>query len=178
VTLDAGPWCVLARHAEAEGRTGWAGPDDARELTPEGHAQAGALAARLAWLPVRRVLSSPALRCRQTAAPLAAGLGADVEVCDALRIGSDTFAVVRLLREPETSGSVLLTHREVLEALLPWLTGPGTGPALGIRPMGQAAAWLLRGPVDAGPQLRPLPDRGLVHPMRMEFGGRFAGEPP
>jgi broad specificity phosphatase PhoE len=53
-------------------------------LTDRGTEQAGALAGRLASLDVATVLTSPLLRARETAAPIAASAGADLVVDDRL----------------------------------------------------------------------------------------------
>jgi probable phosphoglycerate mutase len=70
---------LLIRHAEQ--RT-------LREVDPSlsdrGRRQADLLADRLVRSPLAAVVSSPMLRARQTAAPLAARLGIDVEVIDDL----------------------------------------------------------------------------------------------
>jgi len=76
---------VLVRHAEpvrtpAGSVTGPADPG----LTPLGLEQAERLAAWLASEPIDVVLSSPMRRARETAEPIAAALGIDVEIVDGL----------------------------------------------------------------------------------------------
>lgn len=70
---------LLIRHAEQQ---------TLRELDPplsdRGRRQADLLADRLVRSPIATVVSSPMLRARQTAAPLAARLGIEVEVIDQL----------------------------------------------------------------------------------------------
>ena len=78
--------CLLVRHghssANADGvLAGWT-PGVA--LTDRGVAQAAAVAADLAGLPVTRIVSSPLDRCRDTAGPLAAALGLPIETDDDL----------------------------------------------------------------------------------------------
>ena len=62
----------------------WGGHDDDPGLDETGREQARAVAAVLAGLPAdqrpTRVISSPLRRCRETAAPLAALLGVQVEI--------------------------------------------------------------------------------------------------
>jgi probable phosphomutase (TIGR03848 family) len=53
-------------------------------LNAEGHRQAERLAERLDGLPIRAVYSGPLERARETAAPLAARLGLDVIILDAI----------------------------------------------------------------------------------------------
>ena len=72
----------LIRHAKPSAT--WGGDDDDPGLDDIGQAQAGAAAkALLALPPARRpvrVVSSPLRRCRETAAPFAAAIGAEVEI--------------------------------------------------------------------------------------------------
>jgi broad specificity phosphatase PhoE len=67
----------LIRHGEPE--AGWSHADDPG-LSEKGHAQARAAAARLDAAGVRFSLTSPMLRCRQTAAAFAAGPRAPARV--------------------------------------------------------------------------------------------------
>jgi len=75
---------LLIRHGQTEGNvrgaldTALPGPP----LTELGRTQADELAARLAGEPVVAVYASQAIRAQQTAEPLAAGLGLDVQVID------------------------------------------------------------------------------------------------
>lgn len=73
----------MIRHAlplRVEGATGGADPG----LADDGHQQARRLADWLRGGPIEAVWSSPLLRARETAAPLAAALGVDVLVDDDL----------------------------------------------------------------------------------------------
>lgn len=77
---------ILARHGEAEGNSthrliGWA--DVA--LTSIGHEQARRLADRLAGAPIDRIVSSDLRRATQTAAPLVAATGLELETDARLR---------------------------------------------------------------------------------------------
>jgi broad specificity phosphatase PhoE len=66
----------LVRHGETEGN----GSDPA--LSEQGHARAARLAARLSSEAIERVLTTDYARTRETASPLAAALGIDVEIYD------------------------------------------------------------------------------------------------
>ena len=84
VDADTSPLVVL-RHAKAVRRSDWsrvrdAGPDEARPLRSEGHAQAQALVPLLTAYGPTRLVSSAALRCVDTVDPYAADLGVRVEV--------------------------------------------------------------------------------------------------
>jgi broad specificity phosphatase PhoE len=68
---------VLIRHGEPE--HGWGEADDPG-LSARGHAQAAAAAEALSALAPLRIVTSPMRRCRETAAPYAARLGAEASV--------------------------------------------------------------------------------------------------
>jgi 8-oxo-dGTP diphosphatase len=73
-------------HLEAVDRNAWEGPGDERPLTDLGKRQSEAMARLLlADGPVQALLSSPARRCRETLAPLAATTGLPVEVLPGFR---------------------------------------------------------------------------------------------
>jgi phosphohistidine phosphatase len=77
----------LVRHAKAADREAWTGGDRDRPLADKGRVQADRLAVALRREEPVLVAASPWLRCRQTAAPLAATLGLGVELDD--RLGYD-----------------------------------------------------------------------------------------
>jgi 8-oxo-(d)GTP phosphatase len=77
----------LVRHAKAADRYDWTGGDRDRPLIDKGRKQADRLAGALRREQPVLVAASPWLRCRQTAAPLAAALGLGVELDD--RLGYD-----------------------------------------------------------------------------------------
>jgi 8-oxo-dGTP diphosphatase len=70
---------VLVRHAKAGDRAEWEGDDRLRPLDKKGRKQAERLPEVLAAVAVRRIVSSPYLRCVQTVEPLAAACGLEVE---------------------------------------------------------------------------------------------------
>ncbi len=74
------PFAYVARHGETDwNREGRYQGQLESTLTALGHLQAAALASALARSGARRVISSPLARCVQTAAPVAAALGVDLE---------------------------------------------------------------------------------------------------
>lgn len=117
----------LVRHAVAVGRSGWDGPDRARPLTAKGERQAAALPRLLESAEVRRVLSSPATRCRDTVLPLATSRGLDVHEHDALAEGAASKAAVELLEEVagKKGDTVLCTHGDLVPEILRRLTRDG-----------------------------------------------------
>lgn len=58
---------------------------DGVRLSPAGHEQARALAARLSHLPIRSIYSSPLDRTRETARPLAERLNLEVQILEAIQ---------------------------------------------------------------------------------------------
>jgi len=120
---------TIVRHARAGSKRAWEGDDELRPLDELGRVQAAALAPRLAAAarPVRRVISSPALRCVQTVQPLADLVGVPVETWDALGPNAGAAAVRTALGHPAFDDVVLCTHGEVLRPLLRTLRRRGLG---------------------------------------------------
>ena len=107
----------LVRHAKAGDREDWEGDDRQRPLTRKGHKQAEALVQTLASFGVRRVLTSPYLRCVQTVAPLAKQLGLPLEETPVLAEGADLADVFALMQRLDST-TVLCSHGDVILALL------------------------------------------------------------
>ena len=105
---------VLLRHASAGHRFDWEHDDHLRPLDARGQSQTGDLVELLLPLGVRRVVSSPYVRCVQTVEPLAAALGLPLEQDGRLAEGEGAAAAA-LLRE---DGVVCCTHGDIVEALV------------------------------------------------------------
>ena len=105
---------VLLRHAAAGDREDWDGDDFHRPLDAKGRRQAAELVELLRPFGVRRVVSSPYVRCVQTVEPLAAALGLRLEQDDRLAEGEGA-AAADLLRE---DGVVCCSHGDIAEALV------------------------------------------------------------
>jgi probable phosphomutase (TIGR03848 family) len=77
---------ILLRHGRSTSNTAHtlAGRSEGVELDDKGRQQATDLVDRLGELPIRAVVSSPLLRCRQTVEPLASALAVEVSVDDRL----------------------------------------------------------------------------------------------
>jgi phosphohistidine phosphatase len=111
----------VVRHAEAAPGE----PDHLRPLTNAGRQAAEELARKLAGRQVDAVVSSPLLRARQTAEPIAAASGSSLEIDDRLAPGASADSlrgavedrgenVVTVGHQPDCSEIVLaLTGREV-----------------------------------------------------------------
>jgi 8-oxo-dGTP diphosphatase len=109
---------VLLRHAHAVNKRAWSGRDQDRPLSERGFREAEALVEPLSAVPLRRLLSSPALRCRQTLDPLARRLGVAIESTDVLGPDVDATRVAELAEDSGSIDAVLCTHGETLAALL------------------------------------------------------------
>lgn len=118
----------LVRHAVAVGRSEWNGDDDrSRPLTKRGQRQAAGLVELLAGADVRRVLTSPALRCAATVAALAATRGIELRHDDALAEGAPVGEAVALARKvaAKRGDSVLCTHGDLVPEVLRELARDG-----------------------------------------------------
>lgn len=117
----------LLRHA----RAGWAAPgasDFDRALDEQGYAEAEILAEEMADQGYRPqvVISSTALRCRETAAPLKRTLGEDlpIEYVDALYGGTvDAYAEVAFA-ERAAAAVMIVGHNPMIEAFFRGVVGP------------------------------------------------------
>jgi phosphohistidine phosphatase SixA len=123
----------LVRHGDAGNKHEWTGPDHARPLSFRGRFEANALVDLLATRPIDRILSSPALRCRQTVEPLAGKRGMAIESDPLLAVDADPDRAVELLLAGDDD-VVWCTHGELIRPLLARLRDRGA-------PIGEAAAW-------------------------------------
>ena len=103
---------ILLRHASAGDRDEWDGDDLLRPLDKRGGKQAKGLRDVLLAHDVRRVLSSPYVRCTQTVAPL----GLDIEPDERLAEGAPPQRTLELLASLDDA--VACTHGDVIEAVL------------------------------------------------------------
>jgi 8-oxo-dGTP diphosphatase len=115
----------LVRHAHAGNRDNWRGDDIDRPLSEKGRDQAAHLAALLRDASVGRVLSSPAARCRETAAPIAEDHRLEVRTADELREGADVDAALALLAHQASHEPVLVGHGDLIPRLLHRLSAAG-----------------------------------------------------
>lgn len=118
---------ILWRHADAEDGV----PDEARRLTPKGRRQAQKMAAWLGGqLPADyRVLVSPAVRTRETAAALSENAVIEKRVSTA----ATPQGVLRAAGWPEGSGTVIVVGHQ-----------PTLGEAAALVLTGEAAGWSLK----------------------------------
>jgi len=110
---------VMLRHGKALARAGFAGDDLERPLSAVGREQAAALVPVLGAYGVRRVVSSPAVRCTMTVEPYAHDIGTFLEIDDRLAEDTRPGLVARSIAAmlDRKAPVVLCTHRPTL----PWL---------------------------------------------------------
>lgn len=150
----------LVRHAKAKNRSTWEEPDDLRPLTKRGRREALELAERLAEHGVKRLVSSPYVRCVQTLEPLAVELGLAIETTDLLAEGADGEAGVELLLSLAPSGPIVCcTHGDVVFEVVDLVAGYGVSLD-GPRAAPVASTWMLE--VESG----------------RFVGARFVDQPP
>lgn len=152
---------ILIRHAQAEPRASWTGPDDRRPLSSAGRAQADAIARRLADLGLAddRILTSPSARAAATAEIIGRTLGLRVELDPRLAsvVGlRELDAIVRDAGEPR--GTIVVGHASRFRDLFAILCGVDDATPMMVgafaridydppaRPGGGRLAWL----TDAG----------------------------
>jgi exopolyphosphatase/guanosine-5'-triphosphate,3'-diphosphate pyrophosphatase len=134
----------LVRHAKAQRRVGWEHADALRPLSPGGHDQAFGLVERFDGATVARVVSSPALRCRQTAEPIAAKFGLPVEIDPRLAEGASLSGAVSLVRSLNGDPAVLVCHGDLMPELVERLV-PGALALEGGAGCPKGSTWLIQG---------------------------------
>lgn len=114
---------ILLRHAKAEPRSAEYPMDHERPLSAAGIEQARAIVPVLAAFGPERIVSSPAVRCADTVAPLAVHLGIDEEFESGISQDTWDSGETRDLREcvsravQHGRSAVLCSHRPVLPDL-------------------------------------------------------------
>jgi 8-oxo-dGTP diphosphatase len=130
----------LVRHAKAGSRRDWDGNDDDRPITAKGRRQAERLIGHLGLDGIRRVASSPSLRCVQTVAPLADVLSLPVERHDVLREDADPTAVLAFAASVD-GPTVLCTHGNIVEDLV--VVAAAERPLTGSYGWKKGSTWVL-----------------------------------
>jgi 8-oxo-dGTP diphosphatase len=114
---------IALRHGKATAPTSWSGPDAARPLTERGVQQSATNVVTIeAWRP-RKIITSPAVRCVATVAPLAAATGIKPKQepnlsQDAWEDGSANVREVVGKRVRKRTSAVLCSHGPVLPEIL------------------------------------------------------------
>ncbi len=117
----------LVRHAHAGRRADWDGADADRPLSEKGRHQTDAITRHLDDASLDRVLSSAAVRCRQTVEGVAGARGLGVEVHPALLEGATPRSTTTLLWELAAAGTdaALSSHGDVIPSTLTALRDDG-----------------------------------------------------
>jgi 8-oxo-dGTP diphosphatase len=118
----------VVRHAQAGDRSAWDQPDVLRPLSPRGARQASAIAGLLAGSGVKRLLSSPAVRCVDTLRPLGEAIGLEVTIDDRLAERAHAPGVLDLISEVGAAPAALCSHGDVIPDLLDLLVHRGLTP--------------------------------------------------
>lgn len=114
---------IALRHAKATPRSEWDGSDASRPLTDRGRKQAKSIVGPLRAFGVRRIVSSDAVRCVETIAPLSHALGRKPVTTekisqDAWEDGDSDLRSVVGRRIRAGKPAVLCSHGPVLPGLL------------------------------------------------------------
>lgn len=111
---------LVIRHAHAGSRSEWEGEDDLRPLSKRGIDQALNIARRFTDVPIVRIVSSPAVRCRQTVAPLADARGVEVTVDARLAEFIDSVHIDRVLDVVDSlpDDAAICSHGDVIPELI------------------------------------------------------------
>lgn len=114
---------IALRHAKALARSDWDGADAARTLTSRGREQAKSIVGPLRAFGVRKIVTSDAVRCVQTVAPLAKALDrkpvkTEKISQDAWEDGQDDLRSVIGRRVRAGKPAVLCSHGPVLPGIL------------------------------------------------------------
>lgn len=162
----------MVRHAKAEKRVRWDGPEPLRPLTLLGLRQARGLARQLGTVRIDRIVASPYLRCRQTVEPLSRATGVPIEIHECLAKGESPAKAVELLSGLDAGSVVCCTHAELLSEVAGELADlgieverPSREPdaertdehqRLGVLDMGSTSFHLLVADVTRAGHLRPV----------------------
>jgi exopolyphosphatase / guanosine-5'-triphosphate,3'-diphosphate pyrophosphatase len=127
------------------------------------------LVERLDGVPLARVMSSPALRCRQTVEPLAARFGLPVEVEPRLGEGSSMSDALSLVASLGNRPVVLCSHGDLIPGMVEKLA-PGALELEGSGGVPKGSTWVFQGTLG-----EPLRVSFLPAP-RHAFGASAEGE--
>ena len=155
MSLMREPPVYLVRHAKAGQRTAWTEDDRLRPLSKKGRRQAEALVKAFGGLEVRRVLSSPYVRCAQTVRPLALDRGLSLELTGALAEGAPLAGLLEILAGLDGVAVVACAHGDLIPAAIDHLRSQGVPADDGDSKKG--STWLLEREQGAIARARYLP---------------------
>jgi len=99
--------------------------DIERPLSPKGHQQAADLAALFDQSEITRVLSSPAVRCVQTVAPLAQSHNLEVDTHDDLWETAQSSHTMALLNQANEPGLAICSHGNTIPPIIEQMARDG-----------------------------------------------------
>lgn len=116
----------LVRHAHAGTRAGWVGADDfERPLSDKGESQARHFADQVRDRPIRKLWSSPAVRCIQTLEPLGTTLDLKVRPDPTLAEGADPEVAIEFLLAHARHDAAFCSHGDLIPKVIRRLTAAG-----------------------------------------------------
>ncbi len=115
----------VVRHAHAGSRHDWDGPDQTRPLDGKGWRQAQGICDLLAGEDVKRLVSSPYVRCVDTFVPLGEKLGLQVVADERLAEGAGAAAALELVADLRGTTAAICSHGDVIPDLLDALVDRG-----------------------------------------------------
>ena len=118
----------VVRHAHAGSRSEWTDDDRLRPLSEQGEAQSSGIAGQLVEHSPKLILSSPALRCVQTVAPLAEKLDLEVTIDERLFEGAGPDEVRSFVGDLDSVPTVCCSHGDVIPMVLRHLVDLGMSP--------------------------------------------------
>jgi 8-oxo-dGTP diphosphatase len=127
-------------------------------LSFPGQLEAHGLLGRLRDYPITRILTSPAVRCQQTVAPLSQRRAVPIELAEALAVDAPAAKLLALVTDPTLQTAVLCTHGEQIEQLMRQLAAGGV-PLSGPLGWDKGSTWVLTtcdGVVSTAHYLAPL----------------------
>ena len=133
----------LVRCASGVDAASWSGAGGARPLSEQGRAEAAGLVDFLRGRSIERLIAAPALRCRETLAPLAADRHLPVHVDDRFEDAASIERALRLLRSLGEAAVVCVDGAELV-ALLVGLLGGAPSRELAERSE-PGSSWLIEG---------------------------------
>lgn len=132
----------LVRHAKAADRDAWTEADELRPLTKRGRRQAEGLVRLLHGEVVRRIASSPHVRCVQTVRPLALDRQLPLELAEDLAEGTPLQRALTFLEQNGDTPAVFCSHGDVVPALVLGLAERGMALD-GDREWKKGSIWML-----------------------------------
>ena len=130
----------VIRHGKAGERDEWISDDDLRPVTKGGRRQAAALTEALVDAGITKIVSSPAVRCRQSVEPLAERLRLPVDLSEAIAEGAPLEETLALVDKVADETALLCTHGDVVGNLLRHSRRHGV--AIGEGRMEKASTWV------------------------------------